>query len=72
MQKSLETIEHGDIAIVLGRENSGLSNEEMAKCNVLLHIPTDPDYSSLNLAAAVQVVCYEYRLALMKNKVILF
>jgi len=70
VEKSLETIEQGDIAIVFGRENSGLSNDEMAKCNALLHIPTDPDYSSLNLAAAVQVVCYEYRLALMKNKVV--
>ena len=69
VQKSLEIIEQGDIAIVFGRENSGLSNDEMEKCNVLLHIPTDPDYSSLNLAAAVQVVCYEYRLALMNNKI---
>ncbi len=69
VQKSLEIIEQGDIAIVFGRENSGLSNDEMAKCNVLLHIPTDPGYSSLNLAAAVQVVCYEYRLALMNNKI---
>ncbi|MCK4674307.1 MAG: RNA methyltransferase [Gammaproteobacteria bacterium] len=69
VQKSLEIIEQGDIAIVFGRENSGLTNDEMAKCNVLLHIPTDPDYSSLNLAAAVQVVCYEYRLALMNNKI---
>ncbi|GMR01392.1 MAG: tRNA (cytosine(32)/uridine(32)-2'-O)-methyltransferase TrmJ [Gammaproteobacteria bacterium] len=70
VEKSFETIQQGDIAIVFGRENSGLSNDEMAKCNALLHIPTDPDYSSLNLAAAVQVVCYEYRLALMKNKVV--
>ena len=66
---SLEAIEQGDIAIVFGRENSGLTNDEMAKCNVLLHVPTDPDFSSLNLAAAVQVVCYEYRLALLNDKV---
>jgi TrmH family RNA methyltransferase len=69
VEKSLEIIQQGDIAIVFGRENSGLSNDEMEKCNVLLHIPTDPDYSSLNLAAAVQVVCYEYRLALMNNNI---
>ncbi len=69
VQKSLEIIEQGDIAIVFGRERSGLTNDELAKCNVLLHIPTDPDYSSLNLAAAVQVVCYEYRLALLNNKI---
>jgi len=69
VQASLERIEQGDIAIVFGRENSGLTNDEMAKCNALLHIPTNPDYSSLNLAAAVQVVCYEYRQALSHDKV---
>jgi len=67
---SLKPLKEGDIAIVFGRENSGLTNDEMAKCNVLLHIPTDPDFSSLNLAAAVQVVCYEYRLALLNDKTI--
>ena len=69
VQQSLENIEQGDIAIVFGRENSGLTNEEMELCNALLHIPTNPDFSSLNLAAAVQVVCYEYRLALIGNKI---
>jgi tRNA (cytidine32/uridine32-2'-O)-methyltransferase len=69
VQASLENIEQGDIAIVFGRENSGLSNDEMAKCNVLLHIPTNLEYSSLNLAAAVQVVCYEFRLALSNEKI---
>ena len=67
--KALESIEHGDIAIVFGRENSGLTNDEMAQCNALLHIPTNPDFSSLNLAAAVQVVCYEFRQALINTKV---
>lgn len=69
VQQSLDKIEQGDIAIVFGRENSGLTNEEMEMCNALLHIPTNPDFSSLNLAAAVQVVCYEYRLALMGDKI---
>ncbi len=69
VQTSLELIEQGDIAIVFGRENSGLTNDEMSKCNALLHIPTDPNYSSLNLAAAVQVVSYEYRQALLSNKI---
>ncbi len=68
VQKSLEFIEQGDIAIVFGRESNGLSNEEMEKCNALLCIPTNPDYNSLNLAAAVQVVCYEFRLALVTEK----
>jgi len=69
VQQSLDNIEQGDIAIVFGRENSGLTNEEIEMCNALLHIPTNPDFSSLNLAAAVQVVCYEYRLALLGNKI---
>ncbi|PPD31508.1 MAG: tRNA (cytosine(32)/uridine(32)-2'-O)-methyltransferase TrmJ [Methylomonas sp.] len=47
------------IALVFGRENSGLKNEELDLCHYLLRIPCNPGYSSLNLAAAVQVVCYE-------------
>lgn len=63
-------LDEGDIAIVFGRENNGLTNEEMEKCNALLHIPTNSEYSSLNLAAAVQVVCYELRLALVHGKTV--
>ena len=69
VQAALEYIGEGEIAIVFGRENSGLTNEEMEKCNVLLHIPTNPDFSSLNIAAAIQVVCYEFRLALNGEKI---
>jgi tRNA (cytidine32/uridine32-2'-O)-methyltransferase len=47
------------VAIVFGRENSGLKNHELDLCQFLLHIPCNSDYSSLNVAAAVQVVCYE-------------
>jgi tRNA (cytidine32/uridine32-2'-O)-methyltransferase len=54
---------HGEVAVVFGRESSGLSNDELASCHALLHIPTDPGFSSLNLAMAVQVVAYELRLA---------
>jgi TrmH family RNA methyltransferase len=50
---------HENIAIIFGRENSGLKNEELDLCRYLLHIPCNPNYSSLNIAAAVQVVCYE-------------
>jgi tRNA (cytidine32/uridine32-2'-O)-methyltransferase len=46
-------------AIVFGRENSGLNNEEIDLCQYRLKIPCNPRFSSLNLAAAVQVVCYE-------------
>lgn len=48
-----------NVAIVFGRENSGLTNEELELCNLVLQISTNPDYSSLNLASAVQIVCYE-------------
>jgi len=48
-----------NIGLVFGRENSGLNNHELDLCNYLLRIPCNPEYSSLNLAAAVQVVCYE-------------
>ena len=47
------------IAIVFGRESSGLTNEELALCQFHLHIPTREEFSSLNLAAAVQVITYE-------------
>jgi tRNA (cytidine32/uridine32-2'-O)-methyltransferase len=51
------------IAIVFGREHSGLTNEELDMCRYLLHIPCNPAFSSLNLAAAVQIVCYELLVA---------
>ena len=50
-------------AIVFGREKSGLSNEELSLCQYHIHIPTNPEFSSLNLAAAVQVLAYEYHIA---------
>lgn len=58
-----------EVAIVLGRENSGLTNEELELCQLLVTIPTNPDFSSLNIAAAAQVLCYEIRLAAALDKV---
>ncbi|PWV81587.1 tRNA (cytosine(32)/uridine(32)-2'-O)-methyltransferase TrmJ [Halomonas sp. A11-A] len=51
------------VALVFGREDSGLTNAELQRCHAHVHIPTNPDFSSLNLAAAVQVLAYECRLA---------
>lgn len=51
------------VAIVFGRESSGLSNEELDRCTHLVHIPTNPEHSSLNVAMAVQVLSYELMLA---------
>lgn len=53
----------GDIAILFGREAYGLTNEEMQRCQHLVHIETDPGFGSLNIAQAVQVVAYELRMA---------
>jgi len=53
----------GEVALVFGREYAGLTNEELQRCHYHVHIPSDPDFSSLNLAAAVQVLCYEVRMA---------
>jgi tRNA/rRNA methyltransferase len=49
----------GGVALVFGNETSGLSNEELGRCQRLVAIPANPAYPSLNLAAAVQVACYE-------------
>ena len=52
---------NGPVAAVFGPEKSGLSNADLDHCDTLLTIPTDPDFSSLNLAMAVQVLSYELR-----------
>jgi len=54
----------GDVALVFGNETSGLSNDELALCHLPVMIPTNPEYSSLNLASAVQILCYEMRMVL--------
>ncbi|MFQ3199799.1 MAG: tRNA (cytidine32/uridine32-2'-O)-methyltransferase [Zhongshania sp.] len=51
------------VAVVFGREDRGLTNEELQRCNLHVHIPANPDYSSLNIAMAVQVLSYELRMA---------
>lgn len=53
----------GDVALVFGGETSGLSNQDVQRCDLLVTIPTDEVYSSLNLGAAVQVLAYELRMA---------
>ncbi|MEF9977566.1 MAG: RNA methyltransferase [Thermomonas sp.] len=55
----------GPVALVFGRERTGLENEELQLCHAAVHIPSDPAFSSLNLAAAVQVLSYELRCALL-------
>jgi len=61
-QALTESTSH-DVAILFGRERYGLVNEEMQRCQFLVNIPSNPEYSSLNLAQAVQIISYELRVA---------
>lgn len=56
------------VAVVFGREDRGLTNDELQRCQLHLTIPTADDYSALNLGAAVQVVCYELRQAALADE----
>ncbi|WP_300450655.1 RNA methyltransferase [Accumulibacter sp.] len=53
----------GEVALLFGNETAGLSNAEVQRCQSTVYIPANPEYSSLNLASAVQLLCYELRLA---------
>lgn len=72
--KALEVLTKGEsgqsqkVALVFGRERTGLTNEELAQCQVHIHIPTNEDYSSLNVASAVQVLAYEMRMAILAHE----
>ena len=55
------------IAVIFGREQSGLTNDELHRCHFHIQIQSNPDYSSLNLAAAVQIIAYELRVTLLDN-----
>ena len=66
--KTIARAQQGKVAIVFGRERVGLTNEELLQCQYHLTIPANPDYSSLNLAMAVQLVCYEIRMAFLAQQ----
>lgn len=57
------------VAVLFGNEQSGLSNAELDRCHYLVQIPANPAYASLNLAAAVQIICYELRLLAGEDRV---
>jgi len=61
--EALRRTAHGEVAVVFGGEMSGLSNDDLARCQIVATIPGEPGMSSLNLAAAVQVAAYELFLA---------
>lgn len=56
------------VALVFGRESSGLTNEELQQCQFHVHIPANPEYSSLNLAMAVQTLSYEVRMCFLEQQ----
>lgn len=57
-----------EVALVFGREHAGLTNEELLHCHYHVHIPSNPDYASLNLSQAVQIIAYELRMHNLKPK----
>lgn len=65
-QKVVQEGHEHKVALVFGRENSGLTNEELQQCQFHVHIPANPDYSSLNLAMAVQTLSYEVRMQFLE------
>lgn len=69
--KYISKLVDAKIAILFGRENSGLSNEEISHANFILKIPSNPEYGSLNLASAVQIICYEIFMAYKGHESIL-
>lgn len=64
----LAVVTPGTVAIVLGRESSGLTNDELAICTKHVHIPANPDYSSLNVAMAVQLLAWSCRRAALADE----
>ena len=67
-QQAAQVSSSQQVALVFGTEMSGLSNAELDLCQMLAMIPADPEFSSLNLAAAVQVMSYEIRMALLDGR----
>lgn len=66
--KSVEEVAHAPVALLFGRERIGLTNDELQKCHFHVQIPANPEYSSLNLAMAVQILAYEVRVAWLDSQ----
>ncbi len=67
-QKFVSEGQSSPVALVFGRERTGLTNEELQTCHYHVCIPANPDYSSLNLAMAVQTLSYEIRMAYLERQ----
>ncbi|MEZ7861274.1 MAG: tRNA (cytosine(32)/uridine(32)-2'-O)-methyltransferase TrmJ [Aeromonadaceae bacterium] len=66
--KSIAEASQHKVALVFGRERTGLTNDELQQCHYHVCIPANPEYSSLNLAMAVQTICYEVRMHSLAEK----
>lgn len=66
--RAVQEGEQGPVALVFGRERVGLTNDELQKCHYHVAIPANPEYSSLNLAMAVQILAYEVRVAFLDRQ----
>lgn len=67
-EKLISEVPDYPVALVFGRESSGLTNDELQLCHFHVQIPANPEYSSLNLAMAVQTLSYEVRMAFLANE----
>lgn len=67
-EKLIQEVSEYPVALVFGRENNGLTNEELQQCHFHVCIPANPEYSSLNLAMAVQTLSYEVRMAYLATE----
>lgn len=65
-RQAIDAAHEREVAIVFGNERTGLENDELMLCHAAVHIQSDPDFSSLNLAQAVQVLAYELRLCVLQ------
>jgi tRNA/rRNA methyltransferase len=65
--RMIEETQHGPVALVMGPEKYGLTMDEVNRCSVIASVPANPEYSSLNLASAVQILAYELRLAALQS-----
>lgn len=70
-ERMLQVSVQDEVALVFGNERSGLENHELMRCNAAVHIPSAADFSSLNLAQAVQVLAYELRIATLQGVALL-
>lgn len=64
----LQYAQHGKVTMLFGPERTGLTNEDIEKCQAIVHIPTGEIYSALNIASAIQIACYELRMHTLPEK----